>query len=181
MRAQTFHVLSARALAARALAACALGVAACQPASPRGPDAEPACNDVAINQDEPALPIAAAAAPIPSQLGGPIEPGVYDLESIIPRDGAAAPQEPLWESLRVRDTADGIVFEFAIVRGAPDNPAQRFNAILEERAPARLVHVCGATGGVPVSYAARSDELRLLLPAEGGVGQVEYSFARSAR
>jgi hypothetical protein len=122
----------------------------------------------------------AAVAEASSLLGGPIAPGLYDLVSIEPREGAPAPEGDLWESVRVRDTDAGIMLDFAIVRGAPSNSAHHVNAQLTEGQQAALGHVCGASGRVPVSYAASADGLQLLLPAEGGAGQMLYSFVRRA-
>jgi hypothetical protein len=164
----------------------ALAVAACgqSATAPKAPDAPPspppvaaACNDVAINPAVKAETQAAAAS-ARALLGGPIAPGTYDLVTIEPGEGATVPAGDLWESVRVRDSEEGIVLEFAIVRGAPTNQPHRVNALLTEGAAPSLVHMCGAEGSVPAAYAASAAGLQLQLPSESGAGQVSYVFSR---
>src|SRR5262245_46941705 len=98
------------------------------PPAPAPPPAEAACNSVAINPAVKAMVKAPTAAAAQSLLGGPITPGVYDLVSMEAMGGAPAPIGDLWESVAARDTADGIVLDFAIVRGAAGNAPQRVSA-----------------------------------------------------
>ncbi|MBL8552303.1 MAG: hypothetical protein JNJ73_20100 [Hyphomonadaceae bacterium] len=164
---------------ALALAACGRPTGSSKAPEAAPPPAPVACNDVAINPAAPARIVAAAAA-AESLLGGPMAPGLYDLSSIEPRDGAPAPAADMWETIRVRDTEAGIVLEAAIVTGAAGNPPLRVNSTLVEGPPTELVRTCGPNLRRAVSYAASANGFALLLPGEGDVGKVLYTFARRA-
>jgi hypothetical protein len=164
--------------------ACQRAEAPKTPAS--GTPAPSACNNLTINPAVSVAPgtVTEAASVAPDAqaalLGGPIPPGLYDLVRADPRAGAQALTERLWETVRVSDSEAGQVLDFAIVRGAASNTPNRVSARIEEGPPARLVHTCGASGGVGLSWTAPRGELHLLLPAAQGAGQMLYVFQRRA-
>jgi hypothetical protein len=82
--------------------------------------------------------------------------------------------------VRVRDSEQGQLIDIAIVRGAAHSAPQRYTARFDEGPPTRLVHTCGSSGDVDISWASPRGELHLLLPADQGGGQILYVFQRRA-
>lgn len=171
------------AFAAAALVACGRNTQT--PQSGETPEAPPviACNDVAIDPARAVSPtgMAAIAEIEIALLGGAVTPGTYDLVRAEPRDGAVSWPETRWQSVRVADSENGQVLDFALVRAAAGNEPERFTALLDDAGEqTTLTYTCGRTGHTRARFVAPGNELHLLLPAEGGAGQTFHVFVRRA-
>lgn len=150
------------------------------PASPI-PPVEAACNDVAPNMTRAAqvqTEAVAAASLAPDLPGGPITPGVYDLQSVIPMDGARRWTEAHFAAISVIESDAGVAINWA--DAADTGETERWNATFHQGPPARLNFICGRSGEAGITFAAEPNTLQLRVPDVSGTGSLHLTFAKRA-
>jgi hypothetical protein len=171
------------------MAAAALLAACSQPSNtaqteppPETPPVVTACNTVTPDLSKQVQlqtePVAAASLP-PDLPGGPITPGIYDLQSGFVAGGAPAWTEARAVALEVTESATaGVVFNWA---AAPDrSDSAHWTAAFHEGPPAQLAFTCGRTGGSEIAFSVQQDQLRLRIPDPSGTGTQALLFVRRA-
>lgn len=169
-------------------------VASCQPAtSPTAPSTSDqtttststsapssvACNDLAPDPAHSvliaSLPPAAGRALAGNLNGGPLTPGTYDLTSGVVQDGATRWTEARAVALSVADGDSGAVLNYA---EAQNGATARWSANFSDTPSPTLTFTCGRSGQAAITYEASSNELRMSIPAENGVGRFFMVFAK---
>lgn len=155
-------------------AACAALMACSPPSAPKG-EAPPApapeisaCNSVTPDISKPVSlrteAVAAAALP-PELLGGPVQPGTYDVISGVLSGGAPEPTGAMFAALEVAETENGVTFNWSQSVAGED---ARWTASFIEGPPARLVFSCGREGDANTAYGVENNQLQLRIPEGGG-------------
>jgi hypothetical protein len=165
--------------AAAALVACSPPSNTAEAPAETPPAIETACNTVTPDLSKQVQlqtePVAAAALP-PDLPGGPITPGIYDLDTGYVSGGAPAWTEARAVALEVTESSAGVVFNWA---AAPDRPdTARWTATFHEGPPAQLSFTCGRTGNAEIAFGAPANQLQLRVPDPGGTGTQALIFVR---
>lgn len=167
--------------ASAALVACSppSNTAQTEPPVETPPLVEAACNSVTPDLSKQVQlhtePVAAAALP-PDLPGGPITPGIYDLDGGFVSAGAPAWTEARAVALEVTESSAGVVFNWA---AAPDRSEDaRWTATFHEGPPAQLSFTCGRSGNAEIAFGAPNNQLRLRMPDPSGTGAQALIFVR---
>ncbi|MET0183102.1 MAG: hypothetical protein ABW199_09475 [Caulobacterales bacterium] len=172
------------------LLAASAGLIACTPprseetaqqAPPPAPTApiEAACNTVSPNLTRAAVvqtEAVAAAALAPELPGGPITPGVYDLQNVVLMDGAPQWSGSHFAAVEVVESDAGVAINWADITA--DGETSRWNASFHQGPPARVSFICGRSGESDITFSAEPNRLQLRVPDESGTGRLQLSFAR---